>query len=48
MEGELLGDFEYFSDEIMPNFHELDIEDKISTTLKKLYSENNNLGSEQE
>lgn len=48
MEGELLGDFEYFSDEIMPNFHELDIEDKISKTLKKLYSENNNLGSEEE
>ena len=38
LEGEYLGDFKVFTDEIMPNFHELSIEEKVSNTLRKIYS----------
>lgn len=38
LEGEYLGDFGVFADEMMPNFHELDIEEKVSDTLNKIYS----------
>ena len=38
LEGEYLGDFKVFADEIMPNFHELSIEEKVSNTLRKIYS----------
>ncbi|NSW92084.1 MAG: SIR2 family protein [Firmicutes bacterium] len=37
LEGEYLGDFKTFADEIMPNFHELSIEEKIADTLNKIH-----------
>lgn len=39
LEGGYLGDFKVFADEIMPNFHELNIEEKVAETLNKLYSD---------
>jgi hypothetical protein len=39
LKGEFLGDFKYFADEIMPNFHELNVNEQISKTLKTLYPE---------
>lgn len=39
--GDLLGDFKYFADQIMPNFHEINTNEKISKTLNTLYSERN-------
>ena len=38
LEGKYLGDFKIFAEEIMPNFHELNIEEKVSNTLNKIYS----------
>ncbi|MEN6411946.1 MAG: SIR2 family protein [Veillonellales bacterium] len=37
LEGEYLGDFKIFAKDIMPNFHDIDIREKVVTTLKKLY-----------
>jgi hypothetical protein len=39
MEGKYLGDFKYFAEDIMPNFHELDIDEKVSKSLNALYPE---------
>ncbi|MBM7591846.1 SIR2 family protein [Brevibacillus fulvus] len=39
LEGSYLGDFKTFSKKIMPTFHEMEYREKVSTTLKKLYSE---------
>ena len=35
--GDYLGDFKYFADDLMPNFHDLDIQSKVAESLEKLY-----------
>lgn len=35
--GNYLGDFKYFADDLMPNFHDLDIQSKVAESLEKLY-----------
>lgn len=37
LEGPYLGDFKIFADEIMPNFYEIDVNEKVAETLGKLY-----------
>lgn len=38
LEGPYLGDFKLFADEIMPDFHEIDVDEKVAVALNKLYS----------
>jgi len=37
LEGKYLGDFKIFAKDVMPNYHDIDIREKVVTTLKKLY-----------
>lgn len=39
--GDYLGDFKYFADDLMPNFHDLDIQSKVAESLEKLYKSKN-------
>ncbi|QEK13142.1 hypothetical protein FQB35_12900 [Crassaminicella thermophila] len=37
LQGEYLGDFKSFATDIMPNFHEIEMREKVTSTLRKLY-----------
>lgn len=48
LQGEYLGDFKIFSTKLMPNFHEMDIQEKVAITLAKLHPQNSPKGEKSE